>query len=1563
MGETEAQVNNLFDEMVKRFEAQTALIEKKFEDQRTFNDEIALEVAQLGRRVAADLHGKATQVEDDLLSQGEAPSRTEELASPRPRSQGDPPVRPAVYPVLTNNGPPILDPRPSRTIHGEPTAPPHQRTLRGEPSDPSPPSVEPAGYTKPPKHDFPRFNGELPRLWIDRCRTYFDMYRTPMHNWVGTASLYMDGHAALWLHAYRQRHQITGWAQFCRELEEEFGQDEYDIQMGRLMQLRQTGTVVEYRKTFESAMYHLMTLAVGLDTKFFVTQFVLGLRDDIRAVVRIQAPASIARASALARIQEEELDGMPRRVPVRQHQPRVVQAQQPAPVVPAPRADWPKRAATDDYSRERQLRDFRRANGLCFRCGDTYSREHQCKKPAALMTIELGEYGEVFSDDTVHAMELLEENPEAQCCMLSANALSGVDAPDTIRLRALVGNRVMLLLLDSGSTHSFVSTTFAEGLKNAIQPMDAVNVRVANGQQLQCDSWVPKLQWWMQGHTFEADMRVLDIGAYDGVLGMDWLRTHNPMQCDWVQRTISFDHHGTSVTLQGVLPASGELLPLSLEQLHKSQAGNDIWAYAIVDCRPDEPVITVDFDVPPTVKPLLTEFSDVFAEPNTLPPHRVYDHAIPVDPTAPPVNARPYRYSPQQKDEIERQVREMLAAGTITPSMSPYASPVLLVKKKDGSWRFCVDYRRLNTVTIKNKFPLPIVDELLDELVGTKFFSKLDLRAGYHQIRMLETDEPKTASKTHHGHFQFRVMPFGLCNAPATFQCLMNSVFADYIRKFVIIFLDDILVYSKTMDEHLEHLRIVMSLLRQNQLYAKLSKCSFACTSIDYLGHVISSDGVATDPDKTSAMEQWPLPKTVTELHAFLGLTGYYRKFVKNYGIIAKPLTTLLTKKGFLWTEAATTAFNKLKLAMVSTPVLALPDFTQPFQVETDACDTGIGAILSQNGHPIAFLSKALGSKNSQLSVYEKEFLAVMLAVTKWRPYLQRGHFTILTDHKSLCSLQEQTLETDVQRKAMAKLGGLHFSFKYKRGLDNGAADALSRVGQHMECAAISTCQPDWLQEVANSYSTDVDAQARLTRLALHSPDAQGFSLQDGVIRLHNRLWIGNNSALHTKLISAMHASPVGGHSGILATYQRVKHLFAWAGMKRAVEDFVHQCQICQQAKHENSRPAGTLQPLKPPEGAWEEVTMDFIEGLPKSNGFDVILVVVDRLTKYTHFIPLKHPYTAARVADAFMDNIVKLHGAPKVIISDRDRVFTSALWRALFRAIGTKLHYSTAYHPQTDGQTERVNQGLEMYLRCAVHDCPKKWRAWLPMAEFWYNSSHHSAIDCSPFKALYRVEPNFGALPNLVSVDDPEAAVLLQDRQAYNDLLRAQLLKAQHRMKSYADRSRSERQFQEGDSVLLKLQPYAQTSVVNRPFPKLAFKFFGPFTVLKRIGEVAYKLDLPATSSVHPVFHVSQLKPFTPNYSPVFSELPATGDLSTGELLPTEILERRMVKKGSKAIVQIKVQWSSLPPEAATWEDFDVLKCRFPQAPIWEGSATQGEANVTPPSPGNVTARSSDIK
>lgn len=321
----------------------------------------------------------------------------------------------------------------------------------------------------------------------------------------------------------------------------------------------------------------------------------------------------------------------------------------------------------------------------------------------------------------------------------------------------------------------------------------------------------------------------------------------------------------------------------------------------------------------------------------------------------------------------------------------------------------------------------------------------------------------------------------------------------------------------------------------------------------------------------------------------------------------------------------------------------------------------------------------------------------------------------------------------------------------------------------------------------------------------------------------------------------------------------------------------MQQCAVCQQAKHEHCKTSGLLQPLPIPQAAWQDISLDFIEGLPNSEAYTVIMVVVDRFTKYTHFIALKHPYTAASVARAFLQHVVRLHGIPHSIVSDRDRVFTSTFWKKLFKSWNTTLAMSTAYHPQMDGQTEHVNQCLEMYLRCSIHETPKKWFSWLPLAEFWYNSSFHSSLNCSPFKALYGTEPNYGLLPDLTVVAHPDVVDQFKERQLFSEMLKQQLQKAQLRMKQYANQNRSLCSFQPCEQVYLKLQPYAQTSVVNRPFPKIAHKFFGPFEILCKVGSAAYKLKLSVDSQVHPVFYVSQLKQHIPDHTPVFSTLPVS--------------------------------------------------------------------------------------
>ncbi|KAK8936914.1 hypothetical protein KSP39_PZI012212 [Platanthera zijinensis] len=528
---------------------------------------------------------------------------------------------------------------------------------------------------------------------------------------------------------------------------------------------------------------------------------------------------------------------------------------------------------------------------------------------------------------------------------------------------------------------------------------------------------------------------------------------------------------------------------------------------------------------------VLAAFSTVFQEPTELPPHRDHVHRIPLTEGHHDINLRPYRYPPLQKDEIEKLVREMLQAGVIRPSNSPYASPVVLVRKGDGTWRLCIDYRQLNSQTVKDKFPIPIIEELIDELHGGVFFSKLDMRAGYHQVRMAEEDVYKTAFRTHNGHYEFLVMPFGLTNAPSTFQSLMNKIFHDQLRRFVLIFFDDILVFSRSWQEHMEHLTFTLETLRRHSLFIKRSKCSFGRREIHYLGHIISGEGVATDPEKVRAMLEWPTPQTVKQVRGFLGLTGYYRRFIQGYGGIARPLTELLKAGRLVWTAEAELAFQHLKTAVSQPPVLCLPDFTKPFVLESDASNNGIGVVLLQQGRPVEHFSKALGKRNSLLSVYEKELLAVVLAVQHWRHYLLTGPFIIRTDQQSLRFLAGQRLATPAQQKYMAKLLGYDYSIQYKQGKENLCADALSRKegSEELELCTIVTITSDFLRELQESWQQDPKLRQIIMQKTADNSSYPKYQWERGLLKRKGRLVVGEDAAIKARLLHEYHNSPWGG--------------------------------------------------------------------------------------------------------------------------------------------------------------------------------------------------------------------------------------------------------------------------------------------------------------------------------------------------------------------------------------------------------------------------------------------------
>jgi hypothetical protein len=471
--------------------------------------------------------------------------------------------------------------------------------------------------------------------------------------------------------------------------------------------------------------------------------------------------------------------------------------------------------------------------------------------------------------------EELEDEVQPEVLQISLSAITGISSSETMQIMLCIGSVQLRALLDSGSSHNFISEKAVAMVELPLQGRANLFTTVANGERVQCAGVFKNMAFCIAKDQFQTDLFVFPLGCYDIVLGTHWLASLGPILWDFGKLMMSFWHNDHQVIWYGLQSGACAMI--------QSEKDNDL------------------------LNRLLAEFAFVFQEPQGLPPQRTRDHQIHMLSGSAPVAVRPYRYTKAQKDELVRQCSTMQKQGLIRRSKSPYSSPVLLVRKPDGSWRFYVDYRALNDRTIKNKFPILVVEELLDELHGARFFTKLDLWSGYHQVRMHLADVEKTTFRTHDDLFEFSVMLFGLTNAPATFQALMNDVLRPFLRHFVLVFFDDILIYNNSWAEHLVHLRTVLEVSRENQLFLKKSKCSFATTSITYLGHVVSASGVAMDTRKVQAVLDWPIPLSVRTLRGFLGLAGYYLKFIPNFGSIAAPLTQLL-KEGFSWSPDAEAA-------------------------------------------------------------------------------------------------------------------------------------------------------------------------------------------------------------------------------------------------------------------------------------------------------------------------------------------------------------------------------------------------------------------------------------------------------------------------------------------------------------------------------------------------------------------------------------------------------------------------------------------------------------------------------
>ncbi|GJZ31256.1 reverse transcriptase domain-containing protein, partial [Tanacetum coccineum] len=889
------------------------------------------------------------------------------------------------------------------------------------------------------------------------------------------------------------------------------------------------------------------------------------------------------------------------------------------------------------------------------------------------------------------------------------------------------------VLFDSRADFSFISTKFAPilNMKPSIANPGYV-IEIADGKKVKVDRIIHGCKLELGSSLFTIDLIPLGHGSFDVIVGMDWL-SHNKAVIVCHEKVVE------------IPLVDGEILRVHGERVEESTK-------ALKNAKVDEPKIS-DISV-------VREFVEVFPDDlKGLPPQRQVEFRIELIPGATPVAKSPYRLAPSEMQELSEQLKELQDKGFIRPSHSPWGAPVLFVKKKDGSMRMCIDYRELNKLTVKNRYPLPRIDDLFDQLQGARYFSKIDLRSGYHQLRVHEDDIPKTAFRTRYGHFEFTVMPFGLTNAPAIFMDLMNRVCKPYLDKFVIVFIDDILIYSKTKEDHKVHLRLMLELLTKEKLYAKFSKCEFWLQEVHFLGHVVNQSGIHVDPSKIEAVKNWKAPTTPSEVRSFLGLAGYYRRFIVNFSKIAKPLTSLTQKnQKYEWGEEQEAAFQTLKNNLCDAPVLSLPDGVEDFVVYCDASNQGLGCVLMQRDKVIAYASRQLKIHEKNYTTHDLELGAVVFALKTWRHYLYGTKSVIYTDHKSLQHIFDQKDLNMRQRRWIELFSDYECEIRYHPGKANVVADALSRkerVKPRRVRAMAMTIQSG-MKVLILAAQKEAFEQENLPSERLNGLEQQMEKRDDGSLYFLDRIWVPLVGDVRITIMDEAHKSKYSVHPGADKMYYDLRDMYWWPGMKRDIATYVSKCLTCSKVKAEHQRPSGLLQQPKIPEWKWDKITMGFITKLPRSkNGHDTIWVIVDRLAKSAHFLAIREDYSTERLARIYIDEIVARHEVHVSIILDRDGRFTSRCWQTIQKALGTS------------------------------------WDVHLPLAEFSYNNSYHSSIRCAPFEALYGRKyrsPILWAEIGESSLIGPE---LVQETTDKVVLIKAKLKASRDHQKSYADNRR----------------------------------------------------------------------------------------------------------------------------------------------------------------------------
>jgi len=841
--------------------------------------------------------------------------------------------------------------------------------------------------------------------------------------------------------------------------------------------------------------------------------------------------------------------------------------------------------------------------------------------------------------------------------------------------------------------------------------------------------------------------------------------------------------------------------------------------------------------------------------------------------SAQPFRLRQYPFSPAMLRHLYAELDRMLSEGVVEPSDSPWCSPVLLVKKKSGDFRFCFDGRKLNQVTVKDAYPLPRIDHILDRLRDAKYLSTIDLRQAFWQIPLDSESKPKTAfAIPGRGLFNFTVLPFGLANSPKVMQRMIDKIFGPELEPFIFCYIDDIVISTSSFEKHIEVLSEVFRRLKTANLTINFDKCHFCKPSLKYLGYVVDKDGLHTDPEKVAAVSDYPLPTTVTQIKRFLGLVSWYRRFIPEFSSLTSPITALTHGKRksnpIAWNSEAELAFDEIKQRLASSPVLATPDFSREFTIQTDASNYGVGAVLSQQvdgiDHPIAYASKTLTKAQRNYSVTERECLGVLFGIEKFRPYIEGTHFSVVTDHSSLMWLRDMKDPVGRLCRWAIKLSQFDFDLIHRSGTLNVVADALSRI----EANVIEVSLP-----VADNWYARV-----LSGVTQYPERYPLYQLRNGKLYYHRASFETPMTNLDPwKLVlprkyraaafEECHASPTAAHLGIDKTYHRLSELYHWPGMRRDTLLYVSSCKVCAAHKADNKLPAGIMGVTKKVCYPFQMLAIDFLGPLPRSSsGNQYLLVVVDVFSKNVFLKPFSRA-TSQKVVKYLEEDIFLLFGIPQTLVCDNGSQFVSKQFSALAAKYNVRnIFFNARYHPQNN-PAERVNRVVVTAISSFLHENHRAWDQELPKIAQALRLAKHEATGYSPaFLNFGRAIPMSGNFyGTLRDMDHPQKIQQARDyaqdlckldsiyKKVVENLRRAYVHAANH-----YNLRRRDVIYKVGDRVWKR--DFPQSNAAAFFSAKLAPKYV-PCIVTKKTGNVTYQLSDPDGRDLG-VWHVQRLKP-----------------------------------------------------------------------------------------------------